>query len=159
VIAAIVGPVVFGPNLAHAVTCTYYTLDCTNPSTAQSGATKSCAYYATTVRSATVSNGPSFVNVDLRYSSGGSGAACGTAWSRASSWACSQPGGLCNSSNPVMWVIRTTPSAVNTSTLAGLGTFSKQLVDCCGGFAAKAAGQILTSNGNAVTSAAVTTTY
>lgn len=140
---------------AHGSPCSVYAIDCTNPGNAQSQLrhTKSCGYYAQTVRTKYASFGNSYIDVQMRFASGGSGATCNSAWSRASSWACNTPVG-CAPGNPKVWVIRGTPNLHSMFSHSDDGTYSRQLRDCCGGLSAQAKGRISSQNGNVVVHAA-----
>jgi hypothetical protein len=151
-------------SAAYADSCTTYSIDCTNPSVNWAGATKPCSYYATTVRSMSGSAFGSSISVELRFSAGGSGATCGTAWSRISNSNCN-PQSTCdpsNTSNPFPFVQRTAPGSLSTYTLgklgSGTGSFSFQVKDCCGGFQARAAGALFSTGGSTIVTA-YTTTY
>ena len=131
-------------------------IDCTNPNSAQTqlGHTQSCSTYATTVRTGSTVSGNNSASVELRYSSSGSGATCGTAWARSSGFACVQPGGLCNANNPFMTAHRTLPSAKALVTpLPDRGTYSSQLLDCCGGYSTFARSRTYTTNGTVIVTA------
>lgn len=78
------------------------------------------------------SSGTNIVRVNLRYSTG-----CQAAWSRIDAYAAGV-------SNPYPWVVRYTPVAGDTNPLFYFGypsyAYSLRLVDCCGGYSARAWG-------------------
>ena len=151
-------------STAYADSCTTYSIDCTNPSVNWAGATKPCSYFAFTARTASGSGFGSSINVELRFSAGGTGATCGTAWSRIASYICDSQRACDNTStgNPYPFVQRTAPGSLSTYGLgrigSGSGSFSYQVKDCCGGFQARAAGALFGTGGSTIVSA-YTATY
>lgn len=149
-----------GSSPAYAASCTIYQIDCTSPFAAQTwmGDTKACvnsAFQATP--SVTWWAGPNFVTVYLAYTQPQSGAACQTAYGVVSSFNCVQATNCDNLSggNPRVDVMRDAPSSVWTNTfgISDLGSASKQLRDCCGGFLSRGSGRLLSFNGGTIVSA------
>jgi hypothetical protein len=163
VLAASLSVQLVGERSASAGVCNYYQIDCTSPFAAQTWMTppqtKACvnsAYAA--VPAGYANNGYSWLYVDLFYSQPVAGASCQTAFGSVTSFHCLSSNNCNNGSgntNPRVDVVRTAPSskATDTFSTSDLGVYSKQLLDCCGGFLAKGYGRLLSPNNGVVVSA------
>jgi hypothetical protein len=150
---------------ATAVSCYDYLIDCTSPLSAQAGGTKPCDYYAiTAVTAPTRYAGPVSLSVQLKYSSGGAGTTCGSAWGRIASYNCPGSSG-CQvlGGNPYAFAQRQQPNFVSSYGLSDIPSgngndVSKQVKDCCGGFLAVGAGALYSTAGSTILSS-YTTAY
>ncbi len=141
---------------ASAAFCYDYLIDCTSPLSAQSGSTKSCDYYAITALAAvTQYAGPAYVSVQLRYSSGGANATCGSAWGRISGLNCPGTYGCAFPVDPKAFTQRVSPN-LSTYSLADISNngldISKQVKDCCGGFQARGGAALFSTGGSTIVS-------
>jgi hypothetical protein len=159
--AALLGVGAYAPP-ASAASCYDYPIDCTSPLTPQMGASKPCDYYAfTAVAAQTQWAGANSISVQLRYSAGGSGASCGSAWARVSAYTCVAATNcdVWSGANPYAQAQRTQPQFLSTGTLSDIGNVSRQVKDCCGGFLAKGGGKLVAVGGGTVVSIWMTNTY